>query len=78
MLRIKRDHFNYMGSTMDYELEDRTLLHESEWNGEYYTVKKKGKEEGYKPVLKGIGEQYEDGVYDQYEVIGFEKLVLLT
>ena len=49
----------------DYELEDGTLLHNSEWNGEVYTVKNKdGSETRYFPVYNQID--------DEYEIIGFE------
>lgn len=49
----------------DYELEDGTLLHNSEWNGESYTVKNKGGgETRYFPVYNQID--------DEYEIIGFE------
>lgn len=46
----------------DYQLEDGTLLHPSEWNGEKYFAD--GHE--YVPVYNKIGD-------DEYEIIGFEK-----
>lgn len=50
----------------DYELEDGTLLHSSEWNGEIYTVKNlDGSETRYLPVYEQVGK-------DEYEIIGFE------
>ena len=74
MIKIKREHFTYMGTTMEYELEDGTMLHSNDWNGEIYTIKKDGREISYRPIIEGIGEADEDGEYSQYGIIGFEKL----
>lgn len=50
------------------------------WNGEYYKGWKCD-EQGYeteqgiwniKPVYQGVGEQDQDGVYEEYELIGYE------
>lgn len=59
MLKIKRELFT---DGFEYELEDGTMLHESEWNGEVYITD--GKD--YRPV-----QQY-DEEHDQYDTIGFE------
>ena len=66
MLRIKNEDVKIAGHYFDYELEDGTLLHSSEWNGEDYTLKINGVEAVYKPVYKEVDE-------DEYEIIGFEK-----
>ena len=71
MLKIKSINTDYIGSRMDYVLEDGTMLHESEWNGEWYQVDG----QRYKPVYIGIGEADEDGDFAEYETIGFEKLL---
>lgn len=62
MLGIKRRRFTEVGHDYDYELEDGTYLHESEWNGEVYTVKVDNHtEKTYRPV------------YDEEDkTIGFE------
>lgn len=66
MLEILDDHVLVNSHYFDYELEDGTLLHSSEWNGEVYTVKNKdGSETIYFPVYNQIDE-------DEYEIIGFE------
>lgn len=65
MLEILDDHVLVNSHYFDYELEDGTLLHSSEWNGEVYTVKNKGGgETRYFPVYNQID--------DEYEIIGFE------
>lgn len=66
MLEILDDHVLVNSHYFDYELEDGTLLHSSEWNGEVYTVKNKdGSEIRYFPVYNQIDD-------DEYEIIGFE------
>lgn len=65
MLEILDDNVLVNSHYFDYELEDGTLLHRSEWNGESYTVKNKdGSETRYFPVYNQID--------DEYEIIGFE------
>ena len=65
MLEILDDNVLVNSHYFDYELEDGTLLHSSEWNGEVYTVKNKdGSETRYFPVYNQID--------DEYEIIGFE------
>lgn len=53
---------------MDYELEDGTMLHMLEWNGEVYTTKNNGREVSYRPV------QIHNENQDAWETIGFERL----
>ena len=66
MLEILDDNVLVNSHYFDYELEDGTLLHSSEWNGEVYTVKNKaGSETRYFPVYNQIDD-------DEYEIIGFE------
>lgn len=66
MLKIKEECVRMNGHVFDYELEDGTLLHHTEWNGEVYTVKEAdGSERTLRPVYDDIGD-------DQYEIIGFE------
>lgn len=60
MLKIKKELFK---DGFEYELEDGTLLHEREWNGEVYIVDGKN----YKPV-----HEY-DEEHDMYNTIGFEE-----
>lgn len=65
MLEILDEQVLVNGHYFDYELEDGTLLHSSEWNGGVYTVKNKdGSETRYFPVYNQID--------DEYEIIGFE------
>lgn len=59
MLKIKKHLFT---DGYDYELEDGTMLHQSEWNGEVYIAN--GKE--YRPVTK------HDDEHDQFDSIGFQ------
>jgi len=70
MLEITKRNFDHVGALMDYELEDGTMLHASEWNGECYTVE----EVPYYPIYRGVGEPDEDGDYEEYETIGFERM----
>lgn len=66
MIKIK-DRDICVGITYyDYELEDGTLLHEDDWDGEQYIFMK----DGIKQVYYAI---YEDEVY--YTIIGFEKML---
>lgn len=72
MLKIKSEGKVVDFARFDYELEDGTLLHETEWNGEEYTVKNDGCETYYKPVEKAT--QFdEDNEPCEWEVIGFEE-----
>ena len=52
------------GATFDYELEDGTLLHENEWNGEDYTADGTA----YKPIY--AEQENKNGGYD---IVGFER-----
>ena len=62
MLTIKNEFFYSCGHLFDYELSNGELLHESEWNGEYYET-----ENGiYRPVYE------HDSFFGTYYVIGFE------
>ena len=68
MIKIKAENVTALGgATFDYQLEDGTLLHESEWNGENYTIKENGTETVYKPIY--AEHENENGGYD---IIGFE------
>lgn len=67
MLKIKNENIKVNGHWFDYELENGVLLHESEWNGEIYTVKTKSGEETYRPVY--AEEENENGGFD---IVGFE------
>lgn len=55
------------GRKFDYKLEDGTLLHWSDFNGEVYTVKEKGIERTFRPVY---AEENENGGFD---IIDFEE-----
>jgi len=61
MLNIKRQNFKYVGAIMDYELENGVMLHESEWNGEEYTID----EVSYTPI------QIYNENEDTWKTIGF-------
>lgn len=64
MLEIKESGAIRGGHRFDYELEDGTLLHHTEWNGQaYYT------DDGYKYTPIEVPD--EDEV--NFEVIGFER-----
>lgn len=55
-------------------LENGTVLLNSEWNGENYTVKdENGAEKRYRPVEQP-SETDEDGEVLQYDVIGYEEV----
>lgn len=60
------------------KLENGVLLHPSEYNGEVYNVKEGDASNyvrvGYRPIHKGVGEPDEDGDYEEYEVVAFERL----
>lgn len=58
-------HHNLVGDPV-YKLENGTLLHSSEWNGEKYTVKTKTGEVEYIPVYAD-----EPNENDGYDIIGF-------
>lgn len=73
MLKISRANFDHVGAMMDFELEDGTMLHSSEWTGEKYITRDGGAEVEYIPVTVGIGDPDEDGAYAWYETIGFER-----
>lgn len=68
MLNIKNRFIALEGTTFDYELEDGTMLHPSEWNGEVYAVVNGGIEDTYRPVYDE--DENDNGGYD---IIGFER-----
>lgn len=50
----------FNGARFDFRLEDGTLLHKSDWNGECYAFKlPDGRERVCKPVYAGVGEDIE-------------------
>ena len=66
---LEKDYVHFrLGHIFDYLLENGVLLHESEWNGEVYTVKENGSEIEYRPVYDD--KENENGGYD---IIGFEE-----
>lgn len=67
MLKINDTNVRVNDHEFDYELENGTLLHESEWNGEVYTVKENSREVTYRPV-------YDENENDNggYDIIGFD------
>ena len=67
MLKITEENIRVNGHIFDYRIEDGTLLHESEWNGEDYTVRENGKDKVYKPVYSET--ENENGGFD---IIGFD------
>lgn len=70
MIKIKNENVIRNFHQFDYELEDGTLLHPNEWNGEDYTVsdRKNHRETVYKPVYSEKPNENDD-----YDIIGFEK-----
>jgi hypothetical protein len=72
MLFIKTENPVSVGEMFDYELEDGTLLHNTEWNGEDYTIRNGNipnrTETVYTPVYE-ISETDEES----FNIIGFEK-----
>jgi len=52
MLNIKAKNVERVGHMFDYELEDGTLLHDSEWNGEKYITGRGQTETEYRPVYR--------------------------
>ena len=68
MLKIKAENVVIAGHRFDYELEDGTLLHEDEWNGEHYTISEKGQEIVYRPIYAD-----EPNENDGFDIIGFEE-----
>lgn len=67
MLKIKEtNHRTHSGHFFDYLLEDGTMLHSSEWNGEVYTVKT---EDGYEKTFRPV---YEEIAEDEFVIVGFE------
>jgi hypothetical protein len=67
MINIKNENVERTGHWFDYELEDGMLLHNSEWNGENYTVKENGAEVEYWPVYTDKPNEN-----DGYDIVGFE------
>jgi hypothetical protein len=61
MINIKERNVVSVGEYFDYELENGVLLHQNDWNGEYYEV------DGviYRPVYQTVSDIQE-------EIIGFE------
>lgn len=85
MLLIKRKHVEYVSSYADFELEDGTLLFETDWNGELYRNGWKNNKDTnceYKPVYKfeiaNINlselEENSDAWNDAMEIVGFEEV----
>ena len=72
MIKIKNHFYKEMGETY-IQLEDGTLLHDDEWNGEVYTIKEDGVERTYKPVDVCIGWDEDTKECNQWDTIGFEK-----
>lgn len=68
MINIKNENVERAGHWFDYELEDGTLLHNSEWNGEIYTVKENRMEIEYRPIYADKPNEN-----DGYNIIGFER-----
>lgn len=55
-------------------LENGTVLLNSEWNGESYTIKdENGAEKRYRPVEKPT-ETDEDGEVVQWDIVGYEEV----
>lgn len=52
MITIKNQNVSVVGHPIDYELENGVLLHQTEWNGECYTVAENGVEVSYSPVFR--------------------------
>lgn len=69
MIKIKEENVIRNGHMFDYLLENGTLLHESEWNGEEYITKDKYGHtvECYLPIYDE--NENENGGYD---IIGFK------
>lgn len=67
MLKIKNEYVERNSHWFDFELENGVLLHESEWNGEVYTVKENGTETTYRPVYAE-----ESNCNGGYDIIGFK------
>ena len=65
MLKFE-ENVEFNGEWFAYKLENGTLLHSSEWNGEKYTVKTKTGEVEYIPVYAD-----EPNENDGYDIIGF-------
>lgn len=85
MLLIKRKHVEYVSSYADFELEDGTLLFETDWNGELYRNGWKNDKDTnfeYKPVHKfeidNINldnlEENSDAWNEAMEIVGFEEV----
>ena len=68
MINIKNENIERVGHWFDYELEDGMLLHNSEWNGENYTVQENGMEVEYRPIY--VDKLNEN---DGYDIVGFER-----
>lgn len=63
MIKIKNKDIKVNGHWFDYELEDGTLLHECDWNGEKYIFMKDGVEQVYTPIYE------QDDIY--FNIVGF-------
>lgn len=68
MINIKNENVERTGHWFDYELEDGILLHNSEWNGENYTVQENGMEVEYRPIYADKPNEN-----DGYDIVGFER-----
>lgn len=69
MIKIKNKDIKVNGHWFDYELEDGTMLHSSEWNGEEYIIAENNVEITYRPIY--TEEENSNGGYD---IIGFENI----
>ncbi len=59
---------------MPVYLENGVILIDTEWNGEFYTVKNQdGSESVYRPVQEPVSYD-EDGNPEDWETVGYEKL----
>jgi len=67
MICIKEHSVKVNGHWFDFELEDGHLLHESEWNGEYYETGEGTTKSRYKPIY------IEDS--EGFYIVGFEKMI---
>lgn len=70
MIKIKNKNVERNFHQFDYELEDGTLLHSNEWNGENYTIRnqKNHKKTIFTPVYSK-----EPNENDSFDIVGFEK-----
>ena len=70
MLKIIEENVKLNGHIFDYQLDDGTLLHDREWNGQDYTTRENGIERVYKPIYAET--ENENGGYN---IVGFEEYI---